>query len=46
MAADWESGEVEIKEPEKFNPAKWFALDALPTPLFMPSGKIIEFLKK
>ncbi|MFH0922455.1 MAG: NUDIX domain-containing protein [Candidatus Micrarchaeota archaeon] len=45
MAGDWDSGEIEIKEPEKFNPAKWFSLDALPQPLFMPTGKIVEALK-
>jgi len=45
MTADWVEGELRAKEPEKFNPIEWFSLDALPQPLFMPSRKVIEFLK-
>jgi 8-oxo-dGTP diphosphatase len=36
MIADWESGEPEILEPDKFVEQKWADLDTLPEPLFSP----------
>jgi 8-oxo-dGTP diphosphatase len=32
--ADWESGEPEVREPEKCEGWGWYDLDALPEPLF------------
>src|SRR6185369_16550479 len=35
LAADWLSGEPTVMEPEKSGEWKWYALDALPEPLFL-----------
>ena len=34
FAADWISGEPEVREPDKVEAWDWYALDALPSPLF------------
>ena len=34
LVADWESGEPEVKEPEKCESWNWYSLDELPEPLF------------
>lgn len=34
LTATWKSGEPQNKEPEKAEPWGWYALDALPSPLF------------
>lgn len=34
LAADWKSGEPEVLEPEKSESWGWFALNALPSPMF------------
>lgn len=36
MAADWESGEPQILEPDKIENWQWYDLDNLPTPRFRP----------
>ncbi len=40
--ADYDKGEVTIKEPEKCERWEWFAWDALPTPLFLPIENLIK----
>lgn len=34
VVAKWESGDPEVREPEKCEGWEWYALDALPAPLF------------
>ena len=34
LTADWKNGEPAIKEPDRSGPWAWYALDALPEPLF------------
>lgn len=34
FAADWVSGEPEVREPDKVERWDWYPLDALPSPLF------------
>jgi len=36
LAADWVSGEAEVREPDKCESWEWYALDALPKELFGP----------
>lgn len=36
MISDYESGEVRIMEPDKFEEWGWFEWDKLPQPLFLP----------
>lgn len=40
FVAEWVSGEPEVREPDKVERWDWYALDALPSPLFatMPSA--------
>lgn len=40
FVADWVAGEPEVREPDKVDHWDWYALDALPSPLFatMPSA--------
>ena len=45
LVADWKSGEVELKEPEKCEGWDWYDLDNLPTPLFAPLPTYFEALK-
>ncbi|MFP4116176.1 MAG: nucleotide triphosphate diphosphatase NUDT15 [Candidatus Aenigmatarchaeota archaeon] len=39
-------GRAEVKEPEEIVKWEWFDLDDLPEPLFPPSKKLIEKVKK
>ncbi len=41
MTAEYESGEIKIMEPDKFDEWKWFALDDLPKPLFISPRNLI-----
>ena len=43
MLCSWESGEAQIKEPEKCEVQGWFEWENLPKPLFLP---IINLLKQ
>lgn len=42
FVADWEKGEPETREPDKFVSWGWYALDRLPSPLFVPTQAMIE----
>lgn len=41
MRADYGSGEVTLREPEKCERWEWFSWDALPDPLFIPMQNLI-----
>lgn len=41
VSADYDSGEVRIVEPDKFEKWEWFGPDNIPKPLFLP---IVHFL--
>jgi 8-oxo-dGTP diphosphatase len=47
MVSDWESGELENKEPEKCAAVMWCDFDTLPEPLFLPWKQLLasEFLE-
>lgn len=45
LAADWESGEPQVMEPEKCEGWAWYALDALPEPLFGTLPTYFEAVK-
>ena len=45
MVADWESGEPELKEPEKCESWDWYDLDHLPEPVFAAVPSYFEALK-
>ncbi len=45
LMADWESGEPELLEPEKFEMWSWYDLDDLPEPLFYPQLTALEAYK-
>lgn len=45
IVADWESGEPELKEPEKCEGWDWYDVDDLPSPLFAPIPSYFEALK-
>jgi len=40
--ADYDKGDVEIKEPEKCSQWDWFEWDKLPKPLFLPIINLIQ----
>ena len=42
MLADYDSGEVELREPEKCEKWDWFEWDNLPTPLFVPLQNLLK----
>jgi 8-oxo-dGTP diphosphatase len=44
MLADYDSGEAEVKEPEKCEKWKWFTWgeDSLPRPLFTPQRNLLK----
>ena len=42
LLAHWESGEPEVREPEKCLEWKWFPLSGLPEPMFMLSKRSID----
>ena len=45
LVTDFE-GIPEVKEPDEITEWKWFDLNHLPSPLFLPSAKILENYKK
>lgn len=45
LAADWESGEPQVMEPEKCDGWAWYAPDAMPEPLFGTLPTYFEALK-
>ncbi len=42
MIAEYDSGEVQIMEPEKNEKWDWFEWDKLPSPLFIPLQNLIK----
>lgn len=47
FSAQWKSGEVENREPEKSEGWDWYALDQLPEPLFVKTRYTIgEYLRE
>lgn len=36
------SGEPSVMEPDEITRWEWFSLDSLPSPLFMPSRKVLD----
>lgn len=42
VIADYESGEVQVKEPEKSENWNWYSLDELPEPLFWMAKLAID----
>ena len=42
MVADYDSGTLEIKEPQKCEKWEWFSWDALPRPLFIPFQNLMK----
>ncbi len=42
VLADIESGELEIKEPNKCEKWEWFEWDKLPSPLFVPIQNLLK----
>ncbi len=45
FAADWVSGQPTARETEKIESWKWYALDALPAPLFATLPTALEALR-
>lgn len=45
LTADWESGEPEVKEPDKSESWGWYDLEHLPSPLFLQSALAIQSYK-
>ncbi len=45
FVADWVSGEPMIREPDRIASVGWYALDALPEPLFEPVRIVLQALK-
>lgn len=45
FAAEWKSGEPEVREPDKVEGWAWYDLDALPSPLFGTVPTAIEALR-
>lgn len=41
VVAECEVGEAKIMEPNKCKQWKWFALDSLPKPLFLPMTNVL-----
>jgi len=48
MLSDYDSGQVAIKEPDKYVEQDWFDFNTLPTPLFLPWTQLLksEFLEQ
>lgn len=42
MVAEYESGEVQLLEPEKCDEWKWFSWNELPRPLFLPTENLLK----
>jgi len=45
FAAEWKSGEPEVREPDKIEGWAWYDLDALPAPLFGTVPTALEALR-
>lgn len=45
LMADWEDGEPQLLEPDKFEPWNWYDLENLPEPLFYPQISSLEAYK-
>jgi 8-oxo-dGTP diphosphatase len=45
ISEDFE-GEAKAMEPDEITEWKWFQLDALPSPLYFPSAKVLENYRK
>ena len=45
LAADWENGEPEIKEPEKVETWDWYDMENLPQPLFATTSYYVDAVK-
>lgn len=45
LLADWESGEPQVLEPDKFEGWGWYDLDNLPSPMFRQSSLAVESYK-
>jgi 8-oxo-dGTP diphosphatase len=39
-------GEARVMEPDEITEWKWFSMDALPSPLYFPSAKVLENYRK
>jgi len=42
MTADYESGNLEIMEPDKCDEWKWFSWENLPVPLMTPMKNLLK----
>jgi 8-oxo-dGTP diphosphatase len=42
MLADWDSGELQIGEPEKCEEVGWFEWGKFPEPLFIPLENLLK----
>jgi 8-oxo-dGTP diphosphatase len=40
MSSDWQSGEAQATEPDKFVDLGWFTFETLPDPLFVPVAEL------
>jgi len=46
LTADWKSGEVELREPEKNGPWGWYSIDNLPKPMNFFTSLAFKTLKE
>ncbi|MBT6334873.1 MAG: DNA mismatch repair protein MutT, partial [Candidatus Magasanikbacteria bacterium] len=42
MVAEYDKGELQMMEPEKWEAWDWFHWDALPSPLFLPIQNLLK----
>ncbi len=42
MRSEYDSGELKIKEPDKFQEINWFTWNNLPSPLFLPVQNLLK----
>ncbi len=42
VVADYDSGEVQVMEPDKWETWEWFSWDLLPIPLFLPIQNLLK----
>ena len=45
LVADWQSGEPQLLEPDKFDEWQWYDFDKLPEPMLYPQYSSIEAYK-